>query len=138
MNSLYALPREQMIKATFDWEAMSLWLQAWRGPYGFDETDAVSGDILAGGAELVQTSQIATNVLARPGGYARTDPIVFPNMPASEEPVTFLTLSETSTDPGTHRLILFINDAEGLPFTPNGQDQPVQPDWLNARGWFRP
>jgi hypothetical protein len=47
--------------------------------------------------------------------------------------VTWFTMTKAGTD-----LILYIDDAEGLPFTPNGLDVPVTPDWLSNRGWFRP
>jgi hypothetical protein len=32
---------------------------------------------------------------------------------------------------------LFIDDAEGLPFTPNGLDVLIEPDWLLERGWAK-
>ena len=31
-----------------------------------------------------------------------------------------------------------IDEAFELPFVPNGLDLVIQPDWLSARGWFRP
>lgn len=138
MNALYALPRELLLKAALNWPTLAIYIQAWRGSYAFNEAHVTSADVTAAGGALVQTSLAATGAVVRPGGYGRTDPILLPTVPASPNPITFLTLSEITTLPGTHRLILFIDEAEGLPFVPNGLDQPVQPDWLNARGWFRP
>jgi hypothetical protein len=36
------------------------------------------------------------------------------------------------------QLLLYIDEAWDLPWTANGLDLPVQPDWLAMEGWFRP
>ena len=136
MNNIYANARERAL-ASFNWVDLNLVLMAWHGAYVFDETDLTTADIVALGGVLDGVSLPLTNVLARPGGYARTDPALFPLMPVGPE-VTFLTLVEDVGIAGQEKNILYMDEALGLPFVPNGLDQIIQPDWLERRGWFRP
>jgi len=137
MNALYDSARQRMLLNDFNWPVLTLGVVAWRGPYTFLETDANVADISANGGQLVMVGLPLTNQAAV-DGYARSDTAILPNVPASPDPVTFLTLVETAGSVPDAKLIAFLDDAEGLPFVPNGQDQAVQPDWLQMRGWFRP
>jgi len=138
MNVLFDIARQRMISNQFDWATMAVSVVAWRGPYTFLETNETTADITAGGGQLVMVGLPLLNQLAMPGGYARSDTAVVPDVPASPDAVTFLTLVEMAGAVEEYPLIAFIDDAVGLPFVPNGQDQRVQPDWLQLRGWFRP
>ena len=135
MNSLYAYPRERMLGA-FNWTGLDIMLIAWSGTYAFNEGHVLTAAVLASGAVAQSSSLPATGIMVRPGGYARTNPIVLPNVPVVQ--ISFLTLCERGLSPDQHQLICFLDEGVGLPFMGTGLDQPVQPDWLNARGWFRP
>ena len=51
--------------------------------------------------------------------------------------VTWMTIAGTQVPHDSSRLILFVDEAMELPFTPNGLDLLITPDWLAQRGWFR-
>jgi hypothetical protein len=133
-NDLYANARERMLGA-FNWASLNVVLVAWSGDYVFDEAHLLAADVLAQGAVAESVSLDATGVLARPGGYARTDPIVLPAVPIIE--ITFLTLCERGLSTDQHKLLCYIDTGVGLPFIGNGLDQVAQPDWLQLRGWFQ-
>ena len=78
---------------------------------------------------------VGMNVL--PDGLGQTGPVVIPAVPIGM-PVTHFTLVFHNAVENNSQLILYIDDAEGLPFTPNGLDMVIQPDWLQGRGWWRP
>lgn len=133
MNSLYAKPRELMAKGLFNWPAIPVVLSAWNGPYVFDEGDVTAGDLVSHGAIHVMDSLAITNAHVKPGGYCTSDPALLPLVPAGLD-VLFLTLANNTTS----EVIAYLDEAIGMPFTPNGLDWLVQPDWLPLRGWFRP
>ena len=122
---LYDMARERMISNRFDWATMAVSVVAWRGPYSFLETNESVADITAGGGQLVMVGLPLLNQFAMPGGYARSDTAIIPTIPANPDEVTFLTLVEMAGAVDAYPLIAFIDDAVGLPFVPNGQDQAV-------------
>jgi hypothetical protein len=131
MNQLYARVREQMAKAQFNWVGLVVHPFIWRGPYVFSEAHVSATDVAsAGGAPVMAGAQL-TGMLVKPGGYCTSYPALLPAV-AVGAPVTFMTLVD-----GSQNLIAYIDEAVGLPFTPNGLDWLVQPDWLPRRGWFR-
>lgn len=132
MNSLYAKPREQFAKAQFDWVTKVVHLFAWRGLYVFDESHVTAADVANAGGESVMAGPPLIGQVVKPGGYCSSNPTVLPAVPVGL-PVTFFTLLD-----GSSNLIAYIDEGIGLPFTPNGLDWLVQPDWLPLRGWFRP
>ena len=135
MSDLYRGARERFLGApNFDWVGMSARLQAWSGPYTFDEAHALNSSVAAT-ATLRATSLALTNK-AKTYGYAISDPAVLAAVPVGA-PITFFTLSEYTGDLLAMPLIAYINVGPSLPFTPNGLDWNVQPDWLAGRGWFR-
>jgi hypothetical protein len=135
LNQLYGKPRERMLKATFDWVALDLRLVAWSGVYDFDETHETITDMA--GPTLRGISIAITGKVVKTYGYARTDPVVIPGITVGPQ-VSFLTLCEYAAVPDNMPLLLYIDQAEGLPFVPNGLDWVVHPDWLDQQGWFRP
>jgi hypothetical protein len=138
MNQIYSSPRERMLLNQFNWPTLPLAMVACRGPYVFMEEDEILGDIVASGGQLVQLGLPLLGMTVIEGGYARTDTAVIPLVPASPDPVTFLVIVEMTGVTNEAKLIVYIDEAIGLPFVPNGQDQTVQPDWIAKRGWFRP
>ena len=135
MNALYAGLRDRMLKG-FVWQDLPLIVGAWHGAYVFDETDVTTQDVIAAGGILSAYSLPLTNVIPRTGGYARSDMALLPTMPVGAE-ITFLTIMEDTGVLGQEKQLMYIDEANGLPFIPNGLDQYVQPDWLDLRGWFR-
>jgi hypothetical protein len=138
MNRLYSRNRIKFLNTQFDWANRQMIMTCCRGPYTFDEEHITSDELVANGAELVASSLPMTGQTAMPGGYAMSDLIVVPAVPANTLPVTFLVLFDV-TEAGTvgNVPLVYIDEAMGLPFVPNGLDQQIQPDWLNHRGWFR-
>lgn len=132
-NQLYSADRVKFINGGFNWPSLPARLDAWRGSYVFDEAHASIADITAAGGVQVVVGLALSGKIAKPGGYAASNPAILPTVPVGA-PVTFLVLMDTT---GTPVPIAYIDDAQGLPFTPNGLDQVVQPDWLQLRGWFR-
>lgn len=98
----------------------------------FVPTDTSIYDITArGDTVLVKTSLPITVKTVSADGTAQTNGVVVPEVPIGPN-ITHFTLHEAFGN-----LILFIDEALNLPFTPNGLDLVVQPDWLEQRGWFR-
>lgn len=135
MSDLYRATRERfLISPYFDWVGMSVRLQAWSGPYTFIENHASNANVAAT-ATLRATSLPLTNKNGS-YGFARSDPAVLVAVPVGA-PITFFTLCEYTGDLLNMGLIAYIDTGPSLPFTPNGLDWNVQPDWLVGRGWFR-
>jgi hypothetical protein len=125
MNQLYAGIRERAAKGLFNWPTVPAAVGAGRGPYVFDEAHASVTDIAAAGGTLVMFSFAV---------YVASNPALLPAIPVGA-PVTFLILFDTTS--GAQTPLAYMEDGIGLPFTPNGLDWLVQPDWLDMRGWFR-
>lgn len=138
MNNLYSSPRERMLLNQFNWPTLPLAMVACRGPYVFKEEDETLADITASGGQIAQLGLPLLDMVVIDGGYARSGTAVIPLVPASPDPVTFLIIVEMTGVTADAKLIVYLDDAIGLPFVPNGQDQTVQADWIARRGWFRP
>jgi hypothetical protein len=138
MNNLYSTARERMLSNDFYWPTLPLAMVACRGPYQFMEEDEVLADVLSSGGQIAQLGLPLLGLGVAEGGYARSDTAVIPLVPVSPDAVTFLLLVEMTGVTNDAKLIEYIDEAIGLPFVPNGQDQTVQPDWIAKRGWFRP
>lgn len=132
MNNVYDDARVKLLTALFDWTAYDLRLVAWSGTPSFLPTEKTVSQITGRGYAISGTSQVITSKTVSVNGTAQTNQLLLPAVPVGP-PVTWFTMTKAGTD-----LILYIDDAEGLPFTPNGLDVPVTPDWLSNRGWWRP
>lgn len=133
MNQLYDDARERLLHATLNWEALDLVLLAYDlTSYAFSPANQTQGDI----GLPKKVSQQLTQPLVAPGGYARSNAGVFIAIPVGP-PIQFLVLAEQNASPANRRLIAYCDAASGLPFTPNGGDWIVKPDWAHAQGWFR-
>ena len=136
MNAIYDEARRRLATATLDWRSIDLVLVAMRGTAVFNPVDKTVTDVMAHGAVAAAYSLDITMQEVAPDGYAQTDQVVIPGVTIGA-PVTHFTMCQRNVVPELSQVILFIDDAEGLPFTPNGLDMAVTPDWLSHRGWFR-
>lgn len=124
--------RQRML-AGLNWTSLSLVMLAFDDPYTFDPTDLTQASL---GVTPVAVSQAITG-LATTGGYAKSNAVSFTTIPVGD-PLTFMVLAEANATPANRRLICYCNEGQGFPFTPNGLQRIVQPDWFQGRGWFRP
>lgn len=135
MNQLYATARQRLLKATLDWEDTDLdvRLLLFNTAYTFVETHTTVTNV---GTPKAQ-SELLLVKSATSLGYARSSAAVFASI-AVGAPVTFGVLVEDiGGAASTWKLLAYIDEAEGLPFTPNGIAYKVVPDWLSSQGWFR-
>jgi hypothetical protein len=136
-NALFNVARHQMATGSFNWYELDVVLTAWSGPYVFDETHAVAGNIAAAGGIHIARSLPNVAMGVTPEGIVQTAKYLLP-LVSIGPPIVFLTLASVGATPSTDALIAYYDDGEGLPYTPKGLDVIVQPDWLSQRGWFRP
>jgi hypothetical protein len=136
-NAIYDIARRGLLNATLNWVTTNLVLIAWKGTPRFVATDATVAAVKSHGAIDVSWSLAITGKAVTADGTAQTDPALLPKVPTGSQ-VTHFVLARKEAVLTNSMPILFIDDAFGLPFVPNGLDVPVQPDWLAQRGWFRP
>lgn len=137
MNSIYNLARRSMLTNQFDWATLNLVLYVFAGEPVFEPADASMADVVLHTPGAIDTSLPVLGQAVTIEGVAQTGPIVVPDVPIGPD-ITFMVLAISTGVFGTSKPILFIDDAMGLPFVPNGLDMVVQPDWALGRGWFRP
>lgn len=130
MSGIYDNFRQKLLTASFDWRTEDYLLTAWSGAPEFDPTDATLADVTG---TMLSTSQPILGKAVSFDGYAQAGPVVIPAIPVNETVSFFVMGLATGGVP-----LLFIDDAEGLPWLANGLDLVVQPDWALRRGWFRP
>jgi hypothetical protein len=138
MNTIYDIARSMFAKAQINWTTAPLRLLGYSGNPEFIATDDVIADITLRGNTLrigVSLDIAAQNVSAE--GYLMTDNVVLPAVPIGYPLTHMIMVSMPGSDPEAAMPILFIDDAEDLPFTPNGLDIVITPDWLLHRGWGR-
>lgn len=140
MSDIYNRVRYSMLTGNFDWPSLSaLRLVAWDGELDFDAEDLTVNDIITRGlATKLGFSLPVTGLAVTVDGRAQTDPIVIPDLVMGNQ-ITFFTFVELDgVDEDDSDLVLFVDDAFELPFSTNGLDVTVQPDWIQERGWWRP
>lgn len=138
MNSVYDGARYDLLTASLDWPGDPLRLVAWSGELDFTPADRTVADITTRALAAVVGSSLPITVQSvSANGTAQTNQVVIPAPPVGP-PVTFFTMGRKAPAVGNDELILYIDQALGLPFIPNGLDLVVQPDFLQARGWWRP
>jgi hypothetical protein len=137
VSALFNRFRERLLAADVSWTGANIGCVAWSGKYWFDETDRYVSDIQTSNGTVVSVAEPNPTAVAGLGGYAITDPMLFKAVPIGP-PVVFFTLVVPNALLGQSELIAYIDQGDGLPYTPNGLDMIVQPDWLSRRGWFRP
>jgi hypothetical protein len=137
LNSIYDNARRQLLTAGLNWPVDPLVVSAWSGALNFLPTETTIAAIKARGFVERGVSLPINNAAVTTDGTAQTDQVVIPAVPIGAD-VTRLTLAKVKTPHDNSELVLFIDEAEGLPFVTNGLDLVVQPDWVQNRGWFRP
>jgi len=132
VNSLFNITRHNMATGAFNWVGgPGFVLQAWHGDWTFDPAVLTPAAITAA---LQATSLPLTNRGVASLGYCASDPALFSALAVGPE-ISFLTMSY---DNGSRDLVAFFDEGFNMPFTPNGNDWLIQPDYLSQRGWFRP
>jgi hypothetical protein len=135
VNVAYDKARFLWATAGIDWRAASLVLVAWTGTPNFVKTDVTVADIVARGVTaLAGFSQDITVRTVATDGAMQTNNVVIPGVPIGP-PVTHFTMCRKNATPNLSELLLYIDEAEGLPFEPNALPMVVTPDWLQNRGW---
>lgn len=137
MNSIYDIARYQFAVAMINWQTAPLVLLAYSGEPEFVPEDTSINDITTRGNTLmVKQSQTVLGKNVTTQGYLQTADVVFETVPVGFPITHFIVANKPSTLPLATPL-LYIDEAENLPFTPNGLDIVVTPDWLAHRGWGR-
>lgn len=136
MNQPYDKTRYQFVTGAFTWTAIDLVLAALSGTPDFVPGDTQIASIVGRGGVVLGYSQPILNKTVVPDGTVQTGPVVIPTVPVGPD-ITWFVLAKRFITPNLSEPIYFIDDAYTLPFTPNGLDVIVQPDWLQQRGWFR-
>lgn len=136
MNSIYDIARRWTHVSQFDWPTLDMVLCAFSGTPAFFPTDVTLAQVVSHGVVYVNGSLDLTGQSVSADGTCQSGPAVIPLVPVGPD-VTHFVLFKKLAPANTSQPILFIDDAEGLPFAPNGLDMVVQPDWLQGRGWFR-
>lgn len=138
MSGIYNRARYDLLAAQMNWLTISLKLTAWSGTPDFDPTDTSIAAIKARGAVERGVSLPINATAVTIDGTAQTDSVLIPTVAIGPD-VTWFTMSrKDAVVPDNSVPILFIDDADGLPFVANGLDMLIQPDWLAERGWWRP
>jgi hypothetical protein len=137
LNTIYNEARRRLATAALNWPAIDLVLVAWTGTPTFYANDKIVSDVAAHGAAPAAYSQTIVHKAVALDGTAQTDHVLLPMVPIGSTITYFTMCQRHPTVPEQSQLILFIDDAENLPFEPNGLDIVVEPDWLENRGWFR-
>lgn len=136
-NAIYDQARYQLLTAALDWRTVPLVMSAWGGTPLFDPADRTVADIITHGFAELGYSMTVTGQAVSTDGYAKSNPVLIPGVPVGQ-PVTWFTFAWQNATHVNSQLILFIDQADGIPFHANGLDMVVQPDWLAERGWWRP
>jgi hypothetical protein len=134
VNQVYNDARERLLNAQLNWPTLSLRMLAYTGDpeESFNPSHLVQSDL----GTPYATSQPILNPIVAVGGYARSSAAQFIAIPMGLD-VQFFVLAEDNVTPASRKLIAYLADMNMLPFTPNGGDYLVKPDWLSAQGWFR-
>lgn len=135
MNSIYDKARLLLATAGLDWRATDLVLVAWAGVPKFVKTDLTVANIVTRGVTtLLGYSLTITTKAVAADGAMQTNDVVIPAVPVGPA-VTHFTMCRRNATPNLSELLLYVDQAEGLPFDPNGLDMVVTPDWSLNRGW---
>jgi hypothetical protein len=138
MSGIYDWARAQLLTANLDWLAVELVVSIWSGTKTFVPTDRTIADVKARGAVERGYSLPITDTSVSVDGTARTDPVLIPAVPVGA-PLLWITMSEVATPHDNSKLLLFIDQVlPALPYTANGLDIVLTPDWAAGRGWWRP
>jgi len=135
-NAIYDAARYRFAIAALDWRAANTLLVAWSGVPDFLPGDTTVAAIKGrGNVELGRSLAILAKTVAAAGNL-QTGNVVIPAIAAGPT-ITWFTMCLEQVAPDNAIPLLFVDDAENLPFACNGIDVTVQPDWAESRGWGR-
>lgn len=135
-NAIYNVARYRFAIAAIDWRAANTLLVAWSGTPDFNPADGTVAAIKArGNTELGRSLAITAKTVAAAGNL-QTNNVVIPAI-ATGPTITWFTMCLEQIAADNAIPLLFVDDAENLPFVCNGIDVTVQPDWAESRGWGR-
>lgn len=126
-NALYSAAKESFLKAEIDFDVDNIKAVLTR-----DVPDTANDQFLSDVASTVATSANLTGITTTGGVLDSTADVTFSAV-ASGAAINYLLLYQDTGVAASSRLIAAIDDAAGLPVTPNGGDIQVQ--W-NASGIF--
>lgn len=136
MNGIYDIARHSFAIANVDWRAIEAFLIAWGSVPDFNPADDTVADIKArGNTELARSLAITSKSVAATGAM-QTNNVVIPGV-APGPTIRWFTMCYAGATDALTMPLLFIDDAEDLPFECNGLDVIVQPNWAEARSWGR-
>jgi hypothetical protein len=123
--------------AQLNWATEKLVLIVWSGPPTFIETDTAISAIVTRATTVAAGHALPINSkTVTPEGYLQTDSVLVPQVPVGPDITHFIMANYVSTwNDGAP--LLYVDEAENLPFTPNGLDILITPDWVQHRGWGR-
>lgn len=136
-NQIYDNARRRLLTADLDWQTIELMLVPWDGVPDFVATDTKINNITARGALPRGYSDPITSQTVTTTGIGQTNLILIPDVEVGPD-ISWFTMCERKPVLSESELILFIDTGLDMPFTPNGLDLLVTPDWLSRRGWFKP
>lgn len=132
MNDIYDTARQRFALGLIDWSIAPLVLLAYSGePVFYAGDDTIAGIDARGETLRISTSQAVLQQSVSDEGYLQTGTVTFIEVPIGP-PITHFIMSLNAGVP-----LLYVDEAHELPFTPNGLDVVVTPDWLDERGWGR-
>lgn len=122
-SALYSKGREGFLDGSIDWNTSTIKVSLLRG-YTFNDAHQFLSDITSSGATLVATQTLTTPTAT--GGVANADPVTFTSVPTGTACSCYILYQSSAPSGGadlattSQRLIAYIDDATGLPVTPNG------------------
>lgn len=136
MNILYNVARNQFATGSIDWRVFNPVFIAWGGTPDFNPLDTIVSHIKARGNVELSRSLPITSKTVTPAGNLQTNNVVLPSVPAGST-VTWFTFCRAGVTADGATPLLFVDDAENLPYDTDGLDVIITPDWVEARGWGR-
>jgi len=137
VNNIYDTARFKFATAGLNWNTAPLFLLAYSGNPDFHAEDGFISDITTRATTtFVQQSQAIIGKNVSPQGYLQTGTVMFEEVPIGL-PITHFIMASVPAALSAGVPLLFFDEAYDLPFTPNGLDIPVTPDWFQQRGWGR-
>jgi hypothetical protein len=133
-NAIYDIARNRFAIGLYDWRATALTLFGFSGPLDFNQVDTTIADIIGRGAVQLATSLPVAGQAVTVSGILQTGPVVMQG--ANSGSIVAQMIMAVTAVPDTASIPLFwLDDVDGLPYTLNGLDWTVQPDWSQSQGW---
>jgi hypothetical protein len=116
-NAVYDKARQAYLAGDLDWDANDIKVVLVTSGYTFSQSHQYLSSI-DDGYRVATSGNLANRSVA--DGVADADDVVFSSVSGSQ--IAAIVIYQDSGNEATSRLIAFIDDATGLPCTPNGSD----------------